>query len=144
MSTFRCTCMDDYTFESVLSLHICQVRVFHKLLKVDFQRKSQSWVHFYFISFFLIINDSLKIEYYYFWQFMQIGFFANFLNLLLTIITSIAFDLLNLIELLQTLCQTILFLDLQHATIMILNFVNPIFTLTTFILREGLDFTKTF
>ena len=97
-------------------------------------------MHFNFISFLLIIDDPLEIEYYYFWKFVEIGFLADFLNLLLTIITTVAFDLLNLIKLLQTLCQTILFLYLQHATIVILNFINPIFALATFILRQGLDF----
>lgn len=98
MSTLRGTSMDYNTFQSVFCLHVGQVSMFHIFLEVDFHGESKCGMYLYFISFLLVIYNSLQIKYYHFWELVQISSFTDFLDLLLTIFAGVTLNLFCLIE----------------------------------------------
>lgn len=69
-------------------------------------------MYFDFISFPLIVDDSLQVKYHNFRQLMQIGPFADCVNFFLAVFTGVPLNLLFLVVLFQTFLQAILFLHL--------------------------------
>lgn len=129
MSSLRRSCVNDYSFQTIISICILKIIAFNELLHIDSIRKSKASVNLYSFISLGIIKYSLKIKYNNLRQLIQIGPFIGLLYLFLAMLAKIARNLLFLYKFLKTRLKTILIFNLKHQAICSFNFLYSILAL---------------
>ena len=140
MSSLRGAGVDDNSLEYVLRLF--GLSVLDIVSKVELAGEGQLRMDLDFFAFSGVKDDPLQIEDHDLRQGVKECPLGDTLDLLLAILTSVAVNLLLPVELLETVSQGGLLLDLQHAIIVRLYLVEPVLACPALILAQCLDLTQ--